>query len=162
MRKRIAAIALITGLFLSCAVQVRGNATVYWDSDYGFDPRTVVIGPGETVTWWNYDPYGFDVTVTFANSFSFHLLDYHGQEVIFPSQAGTYGYSSNWGDNGAVIVNVPPSVTITNPLNNAVFPAPATFTIQATATDTADDYVSDVQFFLGTSDSTNSLEDVFS
>jgi plastocyanin len=162
MKKGIVGIFLITGLFLSSALQARGDATVYWDSDNGFDPRTVVIGPGETVTWWNLDPYGFDVYVTFDNSFSFHLLDYHGQGVIFPSQAGSYGYQSNWGDYGAVIVNLPPSVTITNPLNNAVFPAPATFTIQATATDSADDYVSDVQFFLGTSDSTNAIADVFS
>ena len=61
-----------------------------------------------------------------------------------------------------MIVNIPPSVAITNPLNNAVFPAPATFNIQADASDTADDYISDVQFFLGTSDSTNLLEDVYS
>jgi hypothetical protein len=76
------------------------------------------------------------------------------------AQAGTYGYHSDWGDLGAVIVNIPPSVAITNPTNNAVFPAPATFTIQATASDTTDDYVSDIQFFLGTSTSTNSITDV--
>lgn len=162
MKKGLAALFIVTGLLLSFAPQVRGDATVYWDFDNGFSPGTVVIGPGDTVTWWNDDPYGFDVTVTFDNSTSFHLLDYHGQGVIFPSQAGTYAYHSNWGDNGAVIVNLPPSVTITNPVNNAVFPAPATFTIQATASDTVDDYVSDVQFFLGTGDSTNSIEDVYS
>jgi plastocyanin len=162
MKKGFAAICLFTGLMLSSPLPVRGDATVYWDSDNGFSPATVVIGPGETVTWWNYDPYGFDVTVTFNGSFSFHLLDYQGQGVTFPSAAGTYSYSSNWGDHGAVIVNLPPSVTITNPLNNAVIPAPGTFTIQAVASDTADDYVYDVQFFLGTGDSTNAIADVFS
>ena len=162
MKKGLAAICVFTGLILSLPIQVRGDATVYWDSDAGFSPATAVIGPGETVTWWNYDPYGFDVTVTFNGSFSFDLPNYQGQGVTFPSSAGTYSYSSNWGDHGAVIVNLPPSVTITNPLNNAVFPAPAMFTVRAAASDTADDYVTDVQFFLGTGDSTNAIDDVLS
>ena len=161
MKKGLATLFIVTGLLLSFAPQVRGGATVYWDYDNGFSPRTVVIGPGDTVTWWNYDPYGFDMTVTFDNSFTFHLLDYHEVQVMFPPQTGIYSYHSNWGDNGAVIVNLPPAVAITNLMNNAVFPAPATFTIQATASDTADDYVADVQFFLGTSDSTNSIADVY-
>ena len=78
MKKGLATLFVVTGLLLSIAPQVRGDATVYWDFDNGFSPGTVVIGPGEAVTWWDYDPYGFDVTVTFDNSFSFHLLDYHG------------------------------------------------------------------------------------
>ena len=161
MKKGLATLFIVTGLLLPFAPQVRGGATVYWDYDNGFSPRTVVIGPGDTVTWWNYDPYGFEMTVTFDNSFTFHLLDYHGVQVMFPSQTGIYSYHSNWGDNGAVIVNLPPAVAITNLMNNAVFPAPATFTIQATASDTADDYVADVQFFLGTGDTTNSIADVY-
>jgi plastocyanin len=156
------AILLIAGLLLSFTPRVRGDATVYWDIDNGFSPGTVVIGPSDTVTWWNVDPFGFDVRVTFDNSFSFFLPNGSPQGVIFPSQPGIYGYHSDWGDNGAVIVNVAPTVTIKTPTNNAVLPAPATFTIQAEATDTPDDFVSDVEFFLGTSDATNSIEDVFS
>jgi len=156
------AILLTAGLLLSFAPRVRGDATVYWDFDNGFSPGTAIIGPGETVTWWNVDPFGFDVRVTFDNSFSFFLPNGSPQGVIFPSQPGIYGYHSDFGDNGAVIVNVAPTVTITSPTNNAVLPAPATFTIQAEATDTPDDFVSDVEFFLGTSDATNSIEDVFS
>ena len=161
MKKGLAAFFIFTGLFCSFALQARADATVYWDYDNGFSPGTVVIGPGETVTWWNIDWYGFDMNVTFDNGYSFFLPNYYGQRVSFPLQTGTYGYHSDWGDNGAVIVNLPPSVAITNPPNNAVFPAPATFTVRATASDTADDYVSDVQFFLGTSASTNSIADVF-
>src|ERR1019366_7309725 len=155
------AILLIAGLLLSFAPRVRGDATVYWDFDNGFSPGTAVIGPGETVTWWNVDPFGFDVRVTFDNSFSFFLPNLEGQGVIFPSQPGIYGYHSDFGDNGAVIVNVAPTVTITSPTNNAVLPAPATSTILAIASDTPDDSVSDVEFFLGTSDETNSIAYVF-
>ena len=96
------AILLIAGLLLSFAPQVRGDATVYWDFDNGFSPGTVIIGPGDAVTWWNVDPYGFDVQVTFNNSFSFSLPNGYGQPVTFPSQPGIYGYHSNWGENGAV------------------------------------------------------------
>jgi plastocyanin len=161
MKKGSATLFIAAAFLFSFAPHVRGDATVYWDFDNGFSPGTVVIGTGETVTWWNVDPYGFDDTVTFDNSFAFNLPNLQGQGVVFPSAAGTYGYHDNWGDHGAVIVNLPPSVTITNPVNGDLFPAPATFTIQAAATDTADDYISDVQFFLGTSDSTNLIEDVF-
>ncbi len=151
----------VAGLLLSFVPQVRGDATVYWDFDDGFYPSTVVIGPSETVTWWNVDPYGFDVEVTFSGSFSFFLPNGYGQGVIFPSQLGTYSYHSNWGENGAVIVNIAPTVAISTPTNNATWPAPASFTIQATASDSPDDSVSDVEFFLGTSDATNSIADVF-
>ena len=161
MKKGMASLFIVTGWLLSFAPRVRADATVYWDFDNGFNPGTVVIGPGEMVAFWDYDPYGFDVTVTFNSSFSFHLADYSGQGVTFPSQPGVYNYHSNWGNNGAVIVNVPPSVSLTAPLDQAVFPAPATFTIEANASDTADDYVSDVQFFLGTGDSTSSIADVY-
>ena len=51
---------------------------------------------------------------------------------------------------GTVIVqasaNTAPSVTITNPLNGAVFAAPANITVQADASD-ADSSVTNVQFF---------------
>ena len=48
------------------------------------------------------------------------------------------------------VINQPPSVSITNPVNGSVFTAPATITISADATD-ADGLVSKVEFFNGTS-----------
>ena len=148
MKKGIAgeAMIIIAGLFLSFALQARGDATVYWDYDNGFSPSTAVIGPGETVTWWNFDPYGFDVRVTFNGGYSFALRNLHGQGVIFPAQTGTYNYHSDFNDFGVVIVKLPPSITITNPLNHAVLSAPATFTIGAKATDSTG--ISQVEFFL--------------
>ena len=52
--------------------------------------------------------------------------------------------------NGAIIVtaaNVPPTVAITNPASGAVFAAPASVTIQASAAD-SDGTVTNVQFLL--------------
>lgn len=152
---------LAGSLLASVVIGARGDATVYWDFDNGFVPAQVVIGPGETVTWWNVDVYGFAENVTFNNGFSFPLPNLHGQAVVFPSQTGVYGYHGDYGDSGAVIVDLPPAITITNPPDHAVLPAPATFMVGAEVSDTADDYVADVQFWLGTGDSTNYLADVY-
>lgn len=52
-------------------------------------------------------------------------------------------------NGNTVSTNLPPVVNLTSPLNQAIFTAPATITINATATD-ADGTVSTVQFFNGT------------
>ncbi len=151
-----------TGLFLAFANAAHADATVYWDSDNGFVPSTVVIGSTETVTWWNTDIYGFPLTVTFTGGFNFSLDPYTDQPLIFPAQPGVYNYQSNWGEHGSVIINLAPTVAIIQPANNVTVPAPASVTIQATANDTADDFISDVEFFLSTGQDTSSIEDVFS
>jgi len=165
MRKRFlrGIFSIVVGLFIITPPQVRG--TIYWDSDSGFNPNVVVISPGETVNWVNYDLYGFPVQITSdapfgnPNYFSFYLFDFgDGAGVTFNSQ-GTFGYHSSYAQQGYVVVNIPPLVTITNPVNNAVLSAPATFTIQADASETPDDVVWDVEFFLGTNAGTNSIGD---
>ncbi|MDW8308638.1 MAG: Ig-like domain-containing protein [Verrucomicrobiales bacterium] len=145
-----------------CAVgsgRVRG-ADVFWSSNGGFQPATVVISPGESVTWWNNDDF-FPVQVTSdapfgnPNYFSFLLVDYGDSATrTFPNQ-GTFGYHSNYGQQGYVVVNIPPVVTITNPPNGAVFTAPATVLIQVEASETPDDVVWDVAFFVANGSVTN-------
>lgn len=158
-------------LLLVSAVSARGDATFYWDSDYGFDngsgQSTAVISPGESVTWINYDLYGFDVQITIAGGMSFNLANLHGAKVTFPTftPPGVYPFSGDSAvstDYGSVVVDVPPTVAITVPTNDAVFAGPATFAIMATSVTAIPGDASDVQFFLGTSDSTNLIEDVAS
>jgi chitinase len=65
---------------------------------------------------------------------------------------------------GTIIVtspNVPPSVTITNPVSGTVFAAPANVTIQASASDT-DGTVTNVQFLVGSTVLSNDDADPFS
>lgn len=138
-------------------------ANVLWSSDSGFYPPVVVISPGESVTWWNMDFYGFPVQVTSdapfgnPNYFSFYLFDFGDTATVsFPNQ-GTFGYHSNYAEQGYVVVNVPPSITITNPPEGAVFAAPASFLIEVEASETPDDTVWDVEFFIATGSETNSL-----
>ena len=60
-----------------------------------------------------------------------------------------------------VAANMPPTVTITNPANGAVFAAPASVTIQASASDT-DGTVTNVQFLVGANVVTNKAAAPFS
>ena len=66
------------------------------------------------------------------------------------SHSGGYSYQRST----LAVVNNPPSVTITNPVNGAVFAAPAKVTIQASASD-SDGTVTNVQFRIGSSVLTN-------
>jgi hypothetical protein len=78
-----------------------------------------------------------------------------------PSAAGTYTLAamaqdadggSSWSTNVSVTVqgpNSPPAVNLTSPANGAKFPAPATISLTATATD-ADGPIDRVEFFSGT------------
>jgi plastocyanin len=131
-------------------------ANVYWDFDDGFSPSTVVISPGDTVTWINFDPYGFDVWLSLDGYQPYLLRNLHGVNAPFPV-AGTYGFQSDFGDQGVVVVNLPPTVIINYPTNNTSFAAPATFEIQASASDPPDYTGVSVEFLLGDATSTNSI-----
>jgi plastocyanin/uncharacterized protein (DUF2141 family) len=83
--------------------------------------------------------------------------------------AGSYTLSAIASDNlGAkttnsvnIIVDAPPSVTITNPASGAVFTAPANVTVQASASD-SDGTVTNVQFLIGSTVLTNKVTAPFS
>src|SRR5688572_21197655 len=147
-------------LFLSvvCAgsllTQVRAADVAVSVRDNFFDPRNVTINVNDQVTWtWAGfqghtsvgpgSPALWDSGYKISGTFSF----------VF-STAGTFNYRctviDHIGMSGSVTVqipNTPPSVTITNPVNDAVFIEPATFTVDASASDPGGS-VSHVQFFL--------------
>lgn len=83
--------------------------------------------------------------------------------------AGSYTLSAIASDNlGAkttnsvnIIVDAPPSVTITNPASGAVFTAPANVTVQASASD-SDGTLTNVQFLIGSTVLTNKFTAPFS
>ncbi|HEX5221605.1 MAG TPA: Ig-like domain-containing protein [Verrucomicrobiae bacterium] len=60
----------------------------------------------------------------------------------------TDNYGARATNSVNILVNAPPSVTVTNPLNGASFIAPANITIQATASDT-DGTITNIQFLVG-------------
>ena len=64
--------------------------------------------------------------------------------------SGVYNYEDGQGHYGIIYVNIPPSCRITNPTNNAVFTAPASFDFMVDARDTDQDKLIGVDFWLGT------------
>jgi plastocyanin len=116
-----------------------------------FSPATVKIKPSDTVQWtWTGNNHSttsnnglwdsgihnspFTFSFTFTNQGNF---PYHCSNPSHSSMTGT-----------VTVTNQPPIVTVTNPANNSVFTAPATFTLGATASD-PDGAISQVEFFRG-------------
>src|ERR1039458_8991423 len=131
-----------------------------------FSPAVVTIAPGDQVVWtWAATFHsttsgtnglaGDDNGVPSGlwNSGTITTLP-HTFTNTFPV-AGNFSYFCqvhySFGMTGAVIVaaaNLPPSVTITNPVSGTIFVAPANVTIHASASDT-NGTVTNVQFRVG-------------
>jgi plastocyanin len=142
---------------------------VQMNSSLTFSPANLSIGVNDTVTWTNHS--GGTHTSTSGASCtasglwnSGSLSGANGSFSRTFSNAGSFPYfcsfstHCSFGMVGSITVtnvpNQPPSVTITNPANNAVFNAPANVTVEATASD-AEGSVTNVQFLVGTTVLTN-------
>jgi len=134
---------------------------------YYYSPSTLSVPKGDTVTWTNADTFVYNHTTTSGTSPTSltHLWDSgtmtNKQTFTLDTSglaAGTYPYictiDYNLGMTGSLTVtspaNVPPSVSITNPITGAKFLARANVTLMASAAD-ADGTVTNVQFFSGAS-----------
>jgi len=124
--------------------------------NFAFNPQNVSINIGDTVVWTNLDSIGHSVTgstgtETICGVGAFGL---NGTCVRTFATAGVFAYHCTPHPfmTGTVTVrapNTPPIVNLTNPPNNRVFAAPATFSLQAMATDPGG-AVASVQFLSGT------------
>jgi plastocyanin len=124
-------------------------------SGFSFSPASVTIHVGDSVTWTG---LGSSHNVqTDTDPFCGLPGTTGGTCTIQFNQAGTISYycvtHKSFNMVGTVIVqaaaNAPPSVTVTNPVNGAVFAAPANVTVQASASD-VDGNVTNVQVFANT------------
>ncbi len=127
-----------------------------------FTPATTNINAGDQVIWvWG----GLNHSTT-SDTNGVWDSGVTSSPHSFTNQfnvAGTYPYHCTihggppFNMRGSILVNAlasQPSVSITNPANNAVLAAPANVTIQATASDTGGT-VTNVQFLVGTTVLTN-------
>ncbi len=127
--------------------------------NFTFSPRDIVINVGDSITWSNRDFVLHD-TVSGTNGVPNGIwnsgLFGRGRTFTFTfNTPGGYGYycTPHWlsrGQIGTVTVlpppNIPPSVTITNPVSGRNFPAGANVLVEATASDN-DGSVVRVEFF---------------
>jgi plastocyanin len=141
-------------LATTCTLHAQPYVTVT-DDGFTFSPDAVHIVTGEAVYWVD---DGSGPYTIFSTTSAWSPVTTPGG-ILF-NAAGTYSYFDDAGDQGTVYVavNVPPTVAITNPTNNAVFIAPASFTFSADASDSDADGLSDVEYYVGT----NLVDDVFS
>lgn len=149
-----------TTLLIFTASSFAARVTITVGDDF-FSPKTVTITNGDTVVWTN---TGFashtstsGTSCSPSGQWNSPLMGHAGSYTItnFNFGAGNYPYfctpHCSFGMTGLVVVvsaaNIAPTVTITNPVANAAFAAPATFPIQASASD-SDGSITNVQFLV--------------
>lgn len=150
--------SVVLFIFLAalCAFRAQADVNVAVSFLNGFSPNPVQVVVGEPVFWYDSDgngPYNI-----FSSTGAWQTFQTDAGLTF--SHTGTFPYYDDNGDTGTVIVttNIPPSVTITNPANQAVFSVPASFTFGADASDTDVDGLARVEFYV----STNLVDEIFS
>jgi plastocyanin len=157
----VAIIGESTGRAANSTVQIREVSASAWL----FQPSNSLVNAGDSITWTNVSSHQHDSTATVlprlwaspllnpSNTFSFTFTNtgtFHYFCKLHNTPGGPAPFHPE--QNGNVIVsaaNSPPSVSLTNPPPNKRFFAPATITLQTTASD-SDGSVANVQFFAGT------------
>jgi len=142
-----ATLFLTVSLFVAAGTAQAQPYVTVTDDGFSFNPDPVYIVAGEAVYWFD------------DGSGPYTIYSLNGDWTPFPTTGnglyfgapGTYPYYDDAGDFGTIYVsaNTPPSVAITNPTNNAVLAAPATFTFAADASDLDADGLYDVAFYIG-------------
>jgi plastocyanin len=142
---------------LACGTIDAAVRTVNMDDNF-FSPLITSISVGDTVRWVN---QGFNPHSTTSNSGVWDSEDDfpggmdNGDTFDFTfNSAGDFpyhdsGFSGMTGLVRVVSANAPPTCSITNWMNGAMFVAPTNLVISASAVD-MDGSVASVQFFLGT------------
>jgi plastocyanin len=133
--------------------------------NYFFNPTNLTIAVGDTIRWTNtaslttHDTRSTNVAFAWSSP---TLAAGSGTYTLTFSNAGTYPYFCNQhvfanlpqnrhpeqtGTVSVVAINLAPTISLTNPVNNVRFRAPTNLLLQATASD--DGSVTNVQFFSG-------------
>lgn len=153
---------MLFGLWILTGVPgASGAQFVVKIGNFFFNPTNLTINAGDTVEWTNTVSTVHDSTHKPPSGTPLWASgDIFRGDPPFTfnfTNPGVYPYfcqqhaGSNPGQTGTVSVvgmNVPPSASITNPTNGAVFPAPANFTTSATASD-SDGTVTNLQILVG-------------
>jgi hypothetical protein len=150
---------LLAGLLL--AQPLRAATIQVQIRDFYFTPTNLNIAVGDTIQWTNASTSLHDSTSTNAAfPWASGTIAAGGTYSLTFTQAGSFFYLCNrhffglpahreqTGTVSVAAVNLPPSVSLTNPPPNARFRAPASFTLEASASDPGGS-VTNVQFFAG-------------
>lgn len=149
----------IVGVCTLAASRSRAQGVeVDWDSLDGFVPSSITVNAGDEVDFVNMDDT-FDLQITGdpPESFSGDAPPTDGFNLYYVphvyNNPGVFSASDEFGNSVTITVNAiaPLAVLITDPASNAVFTAPATFTVSAIPSGGSGSYL-DVEFLVGTND----------
>ena len=151
---------LLLGTLLVSALNSSAVTNTVVVGNYFFNPTNITINAGDYIRWTNSaatTPHdSTSTTVPWALNMptsarvTLRQFTTNGTYPYFCQTHGPGSMNPHPEQTGRVFVvtaNLPPSVSLTNPANNASFPAPANLVLQASATD--DGTVTNVQFFNG-------------
>jgi plastocyanin len=91
MKASFASVALACGMAMGLAPAWAATETVSI-TDYTFDPATITVHPGDTVTWSNGDSVPHTATALDAKSFDTGTIDPGASKSVVFSKAGDYQY----------------------------------------------------------------------
>jgi plastocyanin len=153
---------LAIGILLSAGItNVSGVTNIVQIGNYFFNPTNITISPGDYIRWTNTVPLNqHDTTRTGSNSWASPLFSGATTFLLRFTNVGNFPYYCNQhvfvtptkhpeqtGTVSVIAANLPPSVSLTNPANDAKFRAPTNLVLHATAID--DGTVTNVEFFSG-------------
>ena len=137
-------VSVVNFAFLPATTNISVNDQVTWTWPSGSFNHNTVSSGGVWTSPVNSGPATFSHTFTSAGS--------------FPYSCTIHGFT---GTINVSTPNVPPTISITNPVSGTVFIAPANLTVQASASD-SDGTVTNVQFRIGSTVLTNKAAAPFS
>ena len=150
----------VCGLFiLLFTPSGKAATTVVKIANYIFNPTNITINAGDTVVWSNTVTTAHDTTSS-TNLWASTALPLGGTFSFTFTNAGYYPYicvahivahPEQTGTVSVVSIALPPTVTITNPANTALFViSPTNILLQASASGNGGSTVTNVQFFSNT------------
>lgn len=161
---------LVLGVLLAGSSTSFAVTNIVQVGNYFFNPTNIAINVGDVIRWTNITPTASFIThdstrtnLPFAWASGDLTTATRTYQLTFTTN-GTFPYFCNrhvyaampanrhpeqTGTVSVAAVNLPPSVSLTNPANNASFRAPTNLLLQASATD--DGTITNVQFFNGAS-----------
>ncbi len=156
-------VIFLTLIFTSHLVALRAATFQVQMRDFYFTPTNINIAVGDTIRWTNTTASTIHDSSSTNAAFPWASGDVtaHSTYSLTFTQAGDFFYvcnrhffavvSPHREQTGHVIVAsavLPPSVSLTNPINNQRFRAPASFSLQASASSSGGN-VTNVQFWAG-------------
>jgi hypothetical protein len=141
---------LMAGIFLLCTASVSVPAGTIHLSAAGPSTSLLNVLTNEPVIFIADDAGPYAVVSYNWAAGTIYLPHQGSTGTVILAFSGLYNYEDGQGHYGMIYVNLPPTCRITNPTNNAVFTAPASFNFNVTATDTDQDQLIGVDFWLNT------------